>query len=303
MKENSVSSKIDVEIRKVVDMEDFFNRLLSGISVTDIIDIVIIAFIIYKILGFIKKTRAEQLVKGLIILVAMALLSSLFRLYALHWILITTMQFGVFALIVVFQPELRRGLEYVGRAKFLKPQFATMDKEKIKSITSAIVNALDYFSDNKVGALIIMERETALTDFAETGVVVDSDVSTEVLENIFYEGAPLHDGAIIIRGSKVYAAGCVLPLTKNNDLDTEIGTRHRAGIGITEISDAVAIIVSEETGIISTASEGKLTRFLDIKTVEKTLLNIYLTDDIKNRAKSIKNPIAGIFRRNKDASK
>lgn len=284
-------------------MEDFFTRIVSGIGVTDIIDIAIIAFIIYKVLGFIKKTRAEQLVKGLVVLIAVAALSSLFHLYALHWILITTMQFGVFALIVIFQPELRRGLEYVGRTKFLKPQFATMDKDKIKATTSSIVKALDYFSVNKIGALLVMERETALTDFAETGVIIDSEVSPEVLENIFYEGAPLHDGAVIIRGSKVYAAGCMLPLTKNKDLDTEIGTRHRAGIGITEISDAVVIIVSEETGIISTASDGKLTRFLDIKTVEKILLNIYLTDDLKDRARSIKNPLVNIFRRKKDVSK
>ncbi len=284
-------------------MEDFINRLVSGFGVMDLVDIAIIAFIIYKILGFIKKTRAEQLVKGLVVLIAVMVLSNLLGLYALHWILVTTMQFGVFALIVIFQPELRRGLEYVGRTKFLKPQFATMDKDKIKSTTTAIVKAIEYFSVNKIGALIVMERETALTDFAETGIIVDSDVSPEVLENIFYEGAPLHDGAAIIRGSKVYAAGCVLPLTKNKDLDTEIGTRHRAGIGITEISDAVVIIVSEETGIISTSSDGKLTRFLDTKTVEKILLNIYLTDDIKDRARSIKNPLVSLFRRKKDVSK
>lgn len=284
-------------------MEEFLGRVISDIRIWDIVDIAIIAFIIYKILGFIKKTRAEQLVKGLLVLVVIALLSEILKLYALHWILIATMQFGVFALIVIFQPELRRGLEYVGRSKLLKPQFATMDKDKIKATTSAIVKALDYFSVNKVGALIVMERETTLNDFAETGVIVESDVSPEVLENIFYVGAPLHDGAVIIRGSKVYAAGCVLPLTKNQDLDTEIGTRHRAGIGITEISDALVIIVSEETGIISTASDGKLTRFLDIKTVEKTLLNLYLTDDIKDRARNISNPLVGLFRRKKDASK
>ena len=284
-------------------MEEYLNRIISGIGVTDIIDIAIIAFIIYKILGFIKKTRAEQLVKGLLVLIAVTLFSGLLNLHALHWILLATMQFGVFALIVVFQPELRRGLEYVGRSKFLKPQFTNMDKEIIKSTTSSIVKALDYFSVNKIGALIVMERETALTDIAENGIIVDSDVSPEVLENIFYAGAPLHDGAVIIRGSKVYAAGCVLPLTRNKDLDTEIGTRHRAGIGITEISDALAIIVSEETGIISTASDGKLTRFLDVKTVEKTLLNIYLAGDIKDKAKNIKTPFVDLFGRKKDASK
>ncbi len=284
-------------------MEEHLSRILASIGIMDIIDVAIIAFIIYKILGFIKKTRAEQLVKGLIVFFIITALSDLLGLYALHWILITIVQYGVFALIVVFQPELRRGLEYVGRTRFLKPSFANFDKDKIKASTSAIVTAMDYFSANKIGALIVMERETALNDFAETGVIIDSDISVALLENIFYVGAPLHDGAVIIRGSKVYAAGCVLPLTKNKDLNTEIGTRHRAGIGITEVSDAVAMIVSEETGIMSTATDGKLTRFLDIKTVEKILLNIYLTDDLKNKAKSIKQPLADLFRRDKDVSK
>lgn len=269
----------------------------------DIIDIAIIAFLIYKILGFIKKTRAEQLVKGLTVLIAATIISGLLELNTLHWILLGTMQFGVIALVVVFQPELRRGLEYVGRSKLLRPQFATMDKDKIKYTATSIVKALDYFSSNKVGALIVMEREIALTDFAETGIVINSDVSTEMLENIFYEGAPLHDGAVIIRGDEVFAAGCVLPLTKNKELDSEIGTRHRAGIGITEVSDALAIIVSEETGIISTAADGKLTRFLDIKTVEKTILNIYLKDDIRDKAMNIKTPFGKIFRRDNDVSK
>lgn len=285
-------------------MEEYLSRLASGIGIVDIIDITIIAFIIYKVLGFIKKTRAEQLVKGLVVLLAATFLSGIFHLYALNWILMGTMQFGIIALVVVFQPELRRGLEYVGRSKLLRPQFATFEKDKVKSTTSSIVKALDYFSVNKIGALIVMEREIALADFAETGVIINSDVTPEVLENIFHVGAPLHDGAVIIRGDKVYAAGCVLPLTKNTDLDAEIGTRHRAGIGITEVSDSMAIIVSEETGIISTATDGKLTRFLDTKSVEKTLLNIYLKDDLKDRAKNIKNPLIGMFGRDKkDVSK
>lgn len=284
-------------------MEEYLSRLAAGVGIMDIIDITIIAFLIYKILGFIKKTRAEQLVKGLAVLLAAMVLSGLLELNALHWILIGTMQFGVIALVVMFQPELRRGLEYVGRSKLFRPQFTSMDKDIIKSTASSIVKALDYFSVNKIGALIVMERETALSDFAETGVVINSDVSTEVLENIFYIGAPLHDGAVIIRGSEVYAAGCVLPLTKNKDLDAEIGTRHRAGIGITEVSDALAIIVSEETGIISTASDGKLTRFLDIKTVEKSILNIYLKEDIRDKAMNMKTPIRDLFRRDKDVSK
>ena len=138
---------------------------------------------------------------------------------------------------------------------------------------------MDSFSSTKTGALIILERETALSDIAETGTEVNADITSELLGNIFYEGAPLHDGAVLIRGDKIFAAGCVLPLTGNKNLNKSLGTRHRAGIGITENSDAIAIIVSEETGIISMAVDGKLTRFLDTKTVEKTLLNLYLSNN------------------------
>jgi diadenylate cyclase len=257
----------------------FFQNIISSIGVMDVIDIAIVTFVVYKILGFVRETRAEQLIKGLLILLIAAFLSGpgLLNLYTLNWILRGAMQFGVIALVIVFQPELRRGLEYVGRSKFIKPQFAHIDKDKAKAIAASIVKAVDFFSTSKTGALIILEREITLTDIAESGVLLNSDISTELLKNIFYEGAPLHDGAAIIRDAKLYAAGCVLPLTENKDLSMDLGTRHRAGIGITEHSDAIALIVSEESGIISTAVDGKLTRFLDIKTVEKTLLNLFLS--------------------------
>lgn len=258
-------------------MSEIFNNIISGVGITDVIDILIVAFVIYKVLGFIRETRALQLVRGLLILVLITVLSDKCNLYTLNWILRNTISLGVIALVIVFQPELRRALEYVGRSKFITPQFAQMDKEKVKAITSAIIKAVDYFSSNKIGALIIMERETVLEDIAETGTKINAEISTELLGNIFYEGAPLHDGATIVRGDRIYAAGCVLPLTQSKTLSKDLGTRHRAGIGITENSDAISIIVSEETGIISIAVDGKLTRFLDIKTVEKTLLNIYLS--------------------------
>ncbi len=152
-------------------------------------------------------------------------------------------------------------------------------KKKAKTVTDEFAKAVDSFSSTKTGALIILERETALSDIAETGTEVNADITSELLGNIFYEGAPLHDGAVLIRGDKIFAAGCVLPLTGNKNLNKSLGTRHRAGIGITENSDAIAIIVSEETGIISMAVDGKLTRFLDTKTVEKTLLNLYLSNN------------------------
>lgn len=280
-------------------MSEIFNNIISGVGITDVIDVAIVAFVIYKVLGFIRETRALQLVKGLLILVLITVVSEQFNLYTLNWILVNTLQLGVIALVIVFQPELRRALEYVGRSKFITPQFAQMDKERAKVITAAIIKAVDYFSTNKIGALIIMERETILNDIAETGTKIDAEISTELLGNIFYEGAPLHDGATIVRGDRVYAAGCVLPLTQSKTLSKDLGTRHRAGIGITENSDAIAIIVSEETGIISIAVDGKLSRFLDIKTVEKTLLNIYLS---QIHVEKVKVPFLDkILRRRKDA--
>lgn len=260
-------------------MSNFLDNIVSGIGVTDVLDILLVAFIIYKVLGFIHETRAQQLVKGLLVLVIMFFLSDLLHLYTLHWILKSTMTLGVIALVVVFQPELRRGLEYVGRGKFVRAPFGQLDKAKAKLITDEFVKAVDFFSGSKTGALIILERETTLTEVVETGTKINADISAQLLGNIFYEGAPLHDGAVIIRGDKAYAAGCVLPLTQNKELNKALGTRHRAGIGITENSDAIAIIVSEETGVISMAIDGKLTRFLDTKTVEKTLLNLYITDE------------------------
>ena len=257
-------------------MQNFFENLFYGFGITDIIDILIVAFVIYKLMGLIKQTRAQQLMKGVIVLVAAAFFSGLFNLHTLNWILKGAVTLGSVAILVVFQPELRRALEYMGRSKFVKAPLKQMDKEKGKQITSHIVRAVENFSKDRVGALIVFEKETILSDIMESGTIVDAEISEQLLGNIFYEGSPLHDGAVIIRDGRLYAAGCVLPLTRSNTISKELGTRHRAGIGITENSDALTIIVSEETGIISMASEGQLSRFLDIKTVEKTLLNMYL---------------------------
>lgn len=267
-------------------MAEVLTNMFASFSVTDVIDVAIVTFVVYKVMTFIRETRAEQLVKGLLILVAATFLSDVLNLYTLNWLLEGTLTLGVIALIIVFQPELRRGLEYIGRSKFIKKQFGEMNKEKAKTITSTIIKAIDYFSVNKIGALLIIERETTLNDIIETGTEMDALVTERLLETVFYPGGPLHDGACIIRGDRAMAAGCVLPLTQNRSLSKDLGTRHRAGLGITENSDAIALIVSEETGIISIAIDGKLSRFLDIKTVEKTLLNLYLSqmanDDVKN---------------------
>jgi diadenylate cyclase len=214
-------------------------------------------------------------------------LSGLFHLYTLNWILQGAMTLGLIALVVVFQPELRRALERMGRGKWV-PAFRQVNKNEAKDIVSQFVRAIESASQTRLGMLIVFERQTSLTDICETGTIINSNINAEIIGNIFYEGAPLHDGAVVVRGRKLYAARCVLPLTENKNLSTELGTRHRAGIGITEKSDALVIIVSEETGIISMAKDGNITRYLDAKSVEKDLLKMYLNDGDDTTLKNVK---------------
>lgn len=282
-------------------MQEFFENVFSGIGVTDVIDILIVAFVVYKLLGLIKKTRAEQLMKGVLVLVAATFASELLNLHTINWLLKGIAALGAVGILVVFQPELRRALEYMGRSKIVKSPLTQVDKEKGKQISGHIVKAVESFSRDRVGALIVFERETALSDIIETGTMIDAEISEQLLGNIFYEGAPLHDGAVIIRDGRICAAGCVLPLTNDNELSKDLGTRHRAGIGITENSDALTIIVSEETGIISIASDGHLSRFLDMKTVEKTLLNMYLNTGKSRKHINFLARIAEKIRGGKDA--
>ena len=283
-------------------MEHFFENIVSGVGFTDILDIMIVTFIIYKLLDFIRETRAEQLAKGLLLLVVATLLSKVLQLYTLHWILSGVMTVGLIAVVVIFQPELRRGLEYLGRSKFSNV-LSEVDKEEAKYMVGQLVEAIDSMSVSRTGALIVIEREISLSDIVETGTVIDAVISAQMVGNIFYEGAPLHDGALIIGGNRLYAAGCVLPLTQNKNLNKELGTRHRAGIGITENSDALVIIVSEETGIISVAQNGKLTRFLDVKKIEKSLLNLYLEESKRTVGEKISSVLKGIKQGVKDAEK
>ncbi len=261
-------------------MENFLNNIMSSIGITDVLDILIVAFIAYKVLGFIRETRAEQLAKGLLVLVVATVLSDVFQLYTLHWLLSGFMTVGLIAIVVIFQPELRRALEHLGRSR-LSNIMSDIDKDEAKRMVAEIVRAIDAMSTSKTGALMVIEREITLNDIVETGTVIDASISAEMIGNIFYEGAPLHDGALIIRVDRLYAAGCVLPLTQNKGLNKELGTRHRAGIGITENSDALVIIVSEETGVVSVAQNGQLTRFIETKQIEKMLLSMYLQEDKK----------------------
>lgn len=247
-----------------------------SVKITDVLDVVIVAFLLYKVLGFIKETRAQQLFRGVLLIGAVFLISEVLNLSLLNWLLTRLITVGLIAMVILFQPEIRRGLEHIGRKGVFINQFRDVDKEEVYATVHKLVDAVDDFSATRTGALIAIERDTMLTDIIETGVVVDGEISVRLLGNLFYEGSPLHDGAVIIRGIRVHAASCVLPLTDKTNIGKNLGTRHRAGVGLSEVSDAFVIIVSEQTGAISVARNGTLRRFLDLKTLEKMLLDVYI---------------------------
>ena len=232
--------------------------IVKSINLSNVVDIIIVAYILYKLFILIHETRAEQLIKGLVFIVVVMKLSQVFGLITLYWLIQNTLTVGLIALIIIFQPELRKALEHIGRTKFLTRKLFDSDEE-IQQVVDEITIAAISLSQVRTGALMVIEQETGLNDFMESGIKIDAHVTSALLENIFVENTPLHDGAVIIRRDRIITAACVLPLTEQY-LDKELGTRHRAGVGVTENSDAIAIIVSEETGNISLAINGKLTR-------------------------------------------
>ncbi|ABY92235.1 MAG: diadenylate cyclase CdaA [Thermoanaerobacter sp.] len=263
-----------------------FNGLIDIIKtmrINDVIDILIIAYVLYRLILVIHKTRVEQLLKGLAVLIVITKVSEWLQIRTVNYILRNAMTVGVIALLIVFQPELRRGLESLGRSGFLGKNFFFFNEEEkdMSEVLGEICDAVQFLSRSKIGALIVLERETGLNELIETGIAMDSKISSELLINTFIPNTPLHDGAVIIRRDRIMAAGCFLPLTDNQNLSSELGTRHRAGIGVTEISDAVAIIVSEETGTISLAQNGRISRHLDAKTLKEVLSSIFEVKDTK----------------------
>ena len=254
---------------------DFIKNLFINVRLMDVLDIAIVAIVFYKLFMLIRETRAEQLLKGIILLFVAAKLSDVLELYTLFWILEKTLTVGVIAILIVFQPELRRGLEYIGRTKFFSKSIIEVEGEEIRAIAGEIVEAMASLSRQKIGALVVVERETGLNEVAETGTKINGKVSSELLINIFIPNTPLHDGAVLIKKDNIKAASCFLPLTENTNLSKELGTRHRAALGITEKSDALAIAVSEETGIISVAERGKLKREITPDRLREILIDIY----------------------------
>lgn len=251
------------------------SQIFTNIRIRDIIDILLVAVLIYKLFTLIKETRAEQLTKGIVTLLLLTKISDWLELFTINWILNKAMTVGTLAILIVFQPELRRGLEYIGRGSYFTKSFVEMRGENFSKTVNEIVDATASLSRQKIGALIVLERKTGLNEVAETGTEINGLVSSNLLINIFIPNTPLHDGAVIIKEDRIKAAACFLPLTDNSDLSKELGTRHRAAIGISERSDSLALIVSEETGAISIAESGKIARHLDTKTLEQILLNMY----------------------------
>lgn len=256
---------------------EFIKGIILHIGIIDIIDIFIVAVIIYRIALLIHETRAEQLMKGIAVLLIATFLSTLFQLNTLSYILQQTMTVGIIALLIVFQPELRRVLEYLGRSKFLTNANVGDSGVTQEKIVEDLVLSCEHLAQRRIGALILIERQTGLNEYIKTGIQIDGDISKELLINTFIPNTPLHDGAMIIEKTKIRAAACILPLSDNLKLSKELGTRHRAGVGISEICDCLSIIVSEETGGISLAENGVLQREVDISVLKEKLTKIYIS--------------------------
>ncbi|WP_297810148.1 diadenylate cyclase CdaA [uncultured Finegoldia sp.] len=262
----------------LVFLDKFFN-MVNTLRFLDIIDIAIVAICIYKLYMMIKETRAEQLIKGLVIIFIFVKISDSLKLYTVNWVLENMMTALAIMIIVVFQPELRKILETIGRSNILTKSFADIRGEKVNKCVQEIVHAVFSLSRQRIGALIIFERSTGLGDVVETGTTLESQISSELLINIFIPNTPLHDGAVVIKNDIIKAAACFLPLSTEQSISKELGTRHRAAIGMSEKSDCLALIVSEETGGISIAEHGKIDRYIDEPTLTKILTKLYNDQD------------------------
>lgn len=255
----------------------FINRLKASFGLADVVDILVVAFLVYEAIILVRKTRTAQLAKGIIALLLVWAVASFAHLRTLQFILDNLMSWGLIALVIVFQPELRRALEQVGNtnilsAGFLRPRARGASlREEWRKAALAVCDAAERFSDTRTGALMVFEKRSNLSEIIKTGTVLDSEVTQEMLGTIFYVGTPLHDGAAILRDGRIAAAGCVLPLSDNLEMGKDMGTRHRAALGMSENSDAVVVVVSEETGQISVAMEGKLTRNYNRVTLREVL--------------------------------
>lgn len=276
-----------METLRTVFSNAFSYVMTMGIA--DVIDIVIVAFLIYKLLSIVRRSNMVRLARGIVIILLLLWVSGLANLTVLNFLLRRAVELGLLALVILFQPELRRVLERVGSRKLTSLFGREPQTQNVETAITQTVLACAQMGRDKVGALIVFERENQLSDQMNTGTIMNAEATSELLRNVFYPKAPLHDGAVIIRDGHIAAGGCMLPLSSNSNLSRDLGMRHRAGIGMSEHSDAVVVIVSEETGAISVAVDGMLKRHLSADTCEKLLRNELLTDETSKRGNWLTN--------------
>lgn len=294
---NNLSTILDA----IASFWNLIVNVVTGISIFDIIDIIVVTYLIYKCICFFRDTRATQLVKGILILFAVWVLSQWFNLVTMKWLLYKLFDSALIVAVILFHPELRRALERVGRSKLGLFNRNSNNNEDSEKAISAICKAAGNMQDQKIGALIVCEKNTQLGEIVNTGTVIDADVSSTLISSIFFPNSPLHDGAIIIRDGKIVAAGCILPLVQNDGLNNNLGTRHRAAIGISEASDAVVIVVSEETGTISIAENGVLDRNFNTVTLFAELSKRLIPTEEQSKDKNILSFFKKIFKKEDDS--
>ena len=278
-------------------IQNFFQNLLyqiPKIGISDIIDILVVSFLIYTVLRLVRSSSAARVAWTVLVLLIATWLTSVFDLYACNWILNKILELGFISLVVIFQPEIRRAMERFGGKFFLNLVDPASKKSVEESAIEATVSACEIMSKERVGVLLIFERSVSLEEYFKTGTLIDAKVTEQLLRNLFFPKASLHDGAVIVRGGRIAAAGCVMPLSENTHLSSDLGTRHRAGIGMSEASDAVVVIVSEEPGTISVAIGGMLKRHLAPQTLEKLLTNELLPED-DGRKKNVVERVRAFF--------
>ena len=274
---------------------EWITKYSAIFNIVDLLDILIVAFIVYQLIRLIRRSTAGKALMGVLLLVVVLQFSQLLQLRVVSYLLANTLQMGLIALVIVFQPEIRKALEKVGRSNIIK----SLEREGVDAVETAVVQVVEAcraMSLSRDGALIVFEREIDLNDYVKTGTILNADPSAEFIKNIFYPKAPLHDGAVIVQRGRVASAGCILPLSGNDNLSKDLGMRHRAGVGMSENSDAVVVIVSEETGAISVAIGGMLKRHLAPETLAKLLRNELLAQNEVTKKNGVLANILGFMK-------
>ena len=283
-------------------VQNTFLSVIKGVGFFDIVDIIILAFIIYKVIEFCRESRAKTLLKGIFLVLTMYILSGWLDMLGINWLLEKVVNYALVILVIIFQPELRRVLERVGHSSFsiFGRSNAGVDQTTIQCIDN-VCKAVSSMSEEKIGALIVFENKTPLGDIINTGTVIDAEASVPMVCNVFFPKSPLHDGAMVIKDGRIEAAGCILPLTSNADIAQDLGTRHRAAIGMSENSDAITVVVSEETGVISLTSNGVMKRDFNAQSLRQELYTIFVSDN-EDKSNIIQQAYNKIFKKDGESN-